>query len=154
MSRFAAVLVAVASLVASSCSDGEAGREWTDPTQFADPIVANATELVATDDYQLLLGDDSSDPTVGTVRCVQLVVGDVAIGCIGVDEDDGLPTGWADAVRVDDVRLIWSANPAAEESGQVVDHFVVWSSVDTNGRRLEAIQEFGTTHLIWAMRPG
>ncbi|MGB3737340.1 MAG: hypothetical protein WA964_20470, partial [Ilumatobacter sp.] len=114
MRRFAAVLIAVASVVVSACSGGEAGREWGDATGMTGPIVSNATELVAADDYRLLVGDA---PGGQPGRCVQLVIGTVGLRCFEADREAG---GWSSiSLEIEGQRIVWFRSSGVEP---VADH--------------------------------
>jgi len=142
MKRFAVLLVAAATLVASACSDGDPGREWDDLSATSGTAIANATELVATDDYQLLLGDTTSG------SCIQLVVRTVGTHC--VERSGGVGSFSA---RVDDLRFVWMS-VTAENVEAVADHFVVWSSADPAGRRVEPVIASGSAYIVWVMQSG
>lgn len=142
MTRDVIWAVAVASLIVSACS-GDEGREWGAIREFGPSVVANATELAATDDFRLLLDERSAG------SCVQLVVNDVPWDCIEASSGvRSIP------LRVDDLRVVWLTVSDDDGIAAVADHFVVWSSVDPDGRRIEPITAGGSAHLVWVMQPG
>ena len=150
MSRLTTAVALTVAILASSCSTSEPPLDWTDATELGEPVVSNATQIAAGSDYQLLIGTSTADTGSTPARCIQLVIDTVGLGCIETDPDPGTSLGLSAAVRSGDVRIFWRARTTNEEP-DALSHFVVWSSLSPNGRRVEPVKASGTTHLIWPM---
>ena len=129
------------------CGNSDSQPQWADAADLGWSPVFDPVTVAEGDGWRFDVGlepDDSGEPPA---PCLQLVVGDEPLGCIGARM-----SGFGAVNRVDDQRVIWQASIIDDNAP--VDHFVVWSNASPNGRQLDPINHSNVENLLWIMEPG
>jgi hypothetical protein len=139
-----ALLVAVV-----GCGNSDSEPQWADAADFGWLPVLDPVSVAEGEGWRFDVGLEPYDTGEPPAPCLQLVIGDEPLGCIGVGAEN---RGFGAVTRVDDQRVIWQASTI--DDLPPVDHFVVWSNASPNGRPLDPINHSNVENLLWIMEPG
>jgi hypothetical protein len=141
---FVALLVTVV-----GCGNSNGQPQWADPADLGWMPVLDPVTVAEGDGWRFDVGLDADNTGETPAPCLQLVIGDQPLGCIGIGAEN---RGFDAVTRVDEQRVIWQANTT--DDNPPVDHFVVWSNASPNGRHLDPINHSNVENLLWIMEPG
>jgi hypothetical protein len=143
-------IMLVALLVAVlGCGNTDSEPQWADAADFDWLPVLDPVSVAEGEGWRFDMGLEPYETGEPSAPCLQLVIGDEPLGCIGVDAEN---RSFGAVTRVDEQRVIWRASTIDDLSP--VDHFVVWSNASPSGRRLDPINHSNVENLLWIMEPG
>jgi hypothetical protein len=144
--RRLAILVLAVTL--AGCGRGEGQPQWGDAADSAWLPVLDPVTVVEGDVWRFDVGPRPSYGAGGPgASCLQAVVAAQPLGCTEVG------SFFQAVTRAGDERVIWRADTISS-ARQPTDHFVVWSNVSPEGRRLDPIVHDRIENLLWIMAPG